>query len=35
MLAVPFVQATGTVKLTVCFYAYLMDYIERTELDTR
>jgi MFS family permease len=27
-----FAQAIGTVTLTVCFNAYLMDYIERTEL---
>jgi MFS family permease len=27
-----FVQAIGTVTLTICFNAYLMDYIQRTEL---
>ena len=32
MLAALFVQAIGTVTITVCFNAYLMDYIERTEL---
>ena len=32
MLAALFAQAIGTVTLTVCFNAYLMDYIERTEL---
>ena len=32
VLGALFLQAIGTVTLTVCFNAYLMDYIERTEL---
>ena len=32
VLVALFAQAIGTVTLTVCFNAYLMDYIERTEL---
>ncbi len=32
VLAALFVQSIGTVTITVCYNAYLMDYIERTEL---